>query len=137
MVGLHYLRNYSVVGPCKTSTPETQVGNHQQRQSSGNIWKHALSMSSPACARSSLDILSDTRRHSSQMPPYSCLETVFVSDCPVTRIIPQRSVDSLHLHPSGHSLGNMWRPQSIAFGKILIVILGRKRIVDFEEHCQC
>lgn len=38
------------------------------------------------------------------LPPNSCFETAFTSDSPVTRIVPQRSVDTLHfsLHGQEH-----------------------------------
>jgi hypothetical protein len=35
------------------------------------------------------------------LPPNSCFETAFTSDSPVTRIVPQRSVDTLHFSLHG------------------------------------
>ncbi|KAJ9582988.1 hypothetical protein L9F63_022673 [Diploptera punctata] len=36
-----------------------------------------------------------------KLPPNSCFETAFTSDSPVTRIVPQRSVDTLHFSHLG------------------------------------
>lgn len=54
------------------------------------------------------------------LPPNSCFETAFTSDSPKTRIIPQKSVDTLHLRQikrrrrNNLSASGMPRPKSIA-----------------------
>ncbi|KAF2356201.1 DEP domain [Trinorchestia longiramus] len=53
------------------------------------------------------------------LPPNSCFETAFTSDSPRTRIIPQKSVDTLHLgqlkrRRQGFMDASMVRPKSIA-----------------------
>lgn len=41
------------------------------------------------------------------LPPNSCFETAFTSDSPVTRIVPQRCVDTLHLSRHGEQPKNI------------------------------
>lgn len=41
------------------------------------------------------------------LPPNSCFETAFTSDSPVTRIVPQRCVDTLHLSQHGQQTKNI------------------------------
>ncbi|XP_068082199.1 DEP domain-containing protein 1A [Anabrus simplex] len=42
-------------------------------------------------------LISGSKLHSTVLPPNSCFETAFTSDSPVTRIVPQRTIDSLHI----------------------------------------
>ncbi|XP_021939374.1 DEP domain-containing protein 1A-like isoform X1 [Zootermopsis nevadensis] len=41
------------------------------------------------------------------LPPNSCFETAFTSDSPITRIVPQRSVDTLHFSLHGQEGKNV------------------------------
>lgn len=49
------------------------------------------------------------------LPPNSCFETAFTSDSPRTRIIPQKSVDTIHFR----GLKNLMRPKSIAVSSLI------------------
>ena len=66
-------------------------------------------------------LLSTSQLEQMSLPPDSCFETAFTSDSPKTRIIPQKSVDTLHLRQikrrrrSNNSSNNgLVRPKSIA-----------------------
>ena len=77
------------------------------------------------------------------LPPNSCFETAFTSDSPKTRIIPQKSVDTLHLRQIKRRRRNnmnatgMQRPKSIAVPSRYCEsdFLMKLNKYDTKEHC--
>lgn len=62
------------------------------------------------------------------LPPNSCFETAFTSDSPRTRVIPQKSVDTIHFRQFSNAL----RPKSIAVSS-----LSSQSLVDKVDASRC